>query len=212
MENWRLIVDPPGDPAANMAADEQLAQEVCEGRRDSTLRVYRWNQPAISLGRRQRLEDLPGELIQKGFPLVRRPTGGGAVVHDMEEFTYALAMPLEMIPIGISLSRLPCLLHQQLRDQLVNRGLVGADEIHGAHAGSKKPSPLCFSAPVAGDLMHRGRKASGSALRVWREAFLIQGSIQGLPVAAEQLRNALIEAVSAVLDLRCPHQPLKSGI
>lgn len=205
-----VIVDPPGDPAANMAVDERLAHRVRQNLAPPTLRTYRWDQPAISLGRRQRPEDLPRELIQKELPLVRRPTGGGAVVHDTEEFTYALAMPLERIPVRVSLKGLACLLHQRLRGQLVSRGWVGADELLEAHVESEKPSPLCFSAPVAGDLLYRGRKAAGSALRVWREAFLIQGSIQGLPVPARQLRDALIEGVCAVLDVRCP-QPVGSA-
>ncbi|MBI3333459.1 MAG: hypothetical protein HYZ93_05160 [Candidatus Omnitrophica bacterium] len=195
-----VILDPPGDPAANMAADEALAACVRRGADPPTLilRIYRWNQPAISLGRRQRLEDLPAELIRRGLPIVRRPTGGGAVVHSPSgELTYAVAIPRPLFPRGLPLHQVAGLLHRGLREELIRRGSIPADDLDLACAGgSPSPSPaaLCFAASACGDLLYRGGKVAGSALRVWRDGLLLQGSIQGLPLPLEFLAEALSQA------------------
>lgn len=204
-------VDPPGDPVGNMAADERLAQEVRRDLSPPALRIYRWSRPAISLGRRQRLEDLPGEMIQKGLPLVRRPTGGGAVVHDPEEFTYALAMPLRMAPAGVALNQIPGFIHQRFRSGLVENGLVRAEEIQTFRQPLRGPCVVCFSTPVVGDLVYRGRKAAGAALRVWRDGFLMQGSIRDLPVAYPDLFKCFLEAVERSFGSAWFPKPLKSA-
>ena len=207
-----LTEDPPGDPAGNMAADERLAEKVCKGTVPSTLRLYGWDRPAISLGRRQSEEDLPQTLFREGLPLVWRPTGGGTVVHQPEEFTYALAVSRADLSPQLPLKQLPERLHECFQCELVNRDWIPAGDLRLAPDSGAGSGLLCFESPVQGDLLYRGRKVAGSALRVWREAFLIQGSIQGLPVANERLQSVLLEAVSAALGLRCPHPPLKSGI
>jgi len=97
---FEIIVDPPGEPAANMERDERLAQRVREGLQPPTLRIYQWSRPCISLGRGQLLENLPEELRGKGVPVVQRPTGGGAVLHLLDEWTYTLAMPLSGCLLG----------------------------------------------------------------------------------------------------------------
>lgn len=195
-----------------MAADEDLASRVRQSLAPPTLRIYRWSRPAISLGRRQPLEELPRELAQRRIPMVRRPTGGGAVIHQLDELTYALAASRSILPPRLSIKQLPLVLHQCLKNEFVRQGGVPSGDLQLASSDPAGPAVFCFSSPVCGDLLYRGRKVAGSALRVWREAFLIQGSVQGLPVAQEPLQNALLEAVSATLDLRCPHPLLKSGI
>ncbi|MBI3318220.1 MAG: lipoate--protein ligase family protein, partial [Candidatus Omnitrophica bacterium] len=85
MEIWRLIIDPPGSPSDQMARDEGLAREVLHRSHPPTLRVYRWSAPAITMGRRQNLDDLPAELLRKNLPIFHRPTGGGAVLHRRDE-------------------------------------------------------------------------------------------------------------------------------
>ena len=193
-----LILDPRGEPEANMAADEELARRVREGTAPATLRIYGWNQPAVSLGRRQLLEDLPPSLGSDALPIVRRPTGGGAVLHRPDELTYALALPRFPLPlrerVGVrGLNQLPGLIHQFLRDELVRRGLVPPEDLRIVSADSNGPATLCFSSPVCGDLLYRGKKVCGCALRVWRDGLLIQGTIQGLPVRESDLREILVE-------------------
>lgn len=186
----RLLEDPPGEPHANMMRDEQIAAEVCAGEAPPTLRFYGWLHPAISLGRRQRLEEIPPKLRSSGRAIVWRPTGGGAVLHDADDFTYASALPCtafqgRLKPVDISVW-----IHRQLREQLECTGLLERDELMCA-GNSKIASVLCFKAPVCGDLLYQNQKVAGSALRVWRGGLLIQGSIQGLPVDHKILAECL---------------------
>src|SRR4051794_38396264 len=74
------------DGPTQMAADEVLLEHVGVTDRPA-LRFYAWDRPTLSLGYFQPFADRP-----PGLPVVRRPTGGGAIVHD-HELTYALALP-----------------------------------------------------------------------------------------------------------------------
>lgn len=189
------------DPTANMEKDSGLAQQVREGKAPYLLRIYGWNQPAISLGRRQIPDELPADLLH--LPMVRRPTGGGAVVHSLQELTYALAISRETLPAGVPAKRLTCELHRLLRDILVERGAISGEELSLSTGQGPGPYTLCFSAPVEGDLLYRGRKVGGAALRAWRDAALLQGSLQGFPVPREVLRETLIAAVESVFLVQC---------
>jgi len=201
MKHLILKLDPAGDPARNMTDDEDLALQVRRGLSPSVLRIYGWNQPTISLGRRQAIEDLPPELRRKGLPIVRRPTGGGAVVHDREELTYALALPQAVLRDRMKLSEVPGWLHRQLMERLKDRGLFSANELVCVEEDRTPASALCFQSPVRGDLLYQGRKVAGSALRVWREGLLLQGSIQALAVPHPLLRDELKEAVALLVHL-----------
>ena len=185
-----------------MLRDEAIAREVRAGLAPATLRTYRWNQPAVSLGRRQRLEDLPQDLLAKGLPIVHRPTGGGAVLHHADEFTYALALPRSAFHNRLRLTELPVHVHRELKEQLQARGILPVDALEFVERDSGPPSTLCFEAPVRGDLLYRGRKVAGSALRVWRDGLLIQGSIQKLPVAREVLLDSLGAVIRRLLSAR----------
>jgi lipoate-protein ligase A len=87
-KNWRLVLDQPGPGALVMARDEALLSEVASG---PVLRLYGWENWTLSLGRFQKPEKdlLPGFLSNPSFPMVRRMTGGGAILHG-QELTYSL--------------------------------------------------------------------------------------------------------------------------
>lgn len=242
MTSVQTVVDPPLDPAANMARDLELAEAVRARQAPPTLRIYRWARPAISIGRRQQASELgtwhqttlryqvpDGPLVPgtdlRSLSIVRRPTGGGAVVHRTEgELTYALALPLpELSPVPdtestgyragsrylvpgtgyqVPVRGLPGALHGALRDLLVEEGLFRPEELTVAEGNCRGPFTLCFEAPVCGDLLYKGRKVAGSALRVWRDGLLIQGSIQGLPVEY----NRLVEMLQSAVKERLLHE------
>jgi len=172
-----------------MDRDEALSRQSAEESRP-ILRIYRWARPAVSLGRRQTAEDLPRSLLEQGLPLVRRPTGGGAVLHRMDEFTYAFAASRAGLPSGLPLRGLACFLHRHLCGLAVEREWVRPGEITLFGADPSGPAPVCFSAPARGDLIHQGRKVGGAALRVWSDRVLVQGSIQGFPLWYDQLLEA----------------------
>src|SRR5712671_1216996 len=93
-QNWRLLVTPPATGAENMALDEALMHRA---RRTGewVLRVYSWSTPTISLGRNQSAcgrYDL-SRVRELGLGLVRRPTGGRAILHD-REITYSVTAPV----------------------------------------------------------------------------------------------------------------------
>src|SRR5258707_11959212 len=94
-ERWRLIIDAACDGPTNMAIDEAILEAVGQGNSAPTLRLYRWNPPCLSLGYAQPIEDADLERIQaRGWQVVRRLTGGRAILHT-DELTYSVALPLD---------------------------------------------------------------------------------------------------------------------
>ena len=94
MNRVRLLVDPPHAGPVNMARDEALLQ-ACAANDTPTLRLYSWNPPTISVGYFQDYAEYEGlEPPAGNLAVVRRTTGGGAILHDLE-VTYSLVIPLE---------------------------------------------------------------------------------------------------------------------
>jgi lipoate-protein ligase A len=90
MIECRLLIDPPGPGAWNMAVDEMLLEGSAE-QRACCLRFYRWQEPTLSLGYFQERQDRAGHGPSRDCPVVRRLTGGGAILHDAE-LTYSLVV------------------------------------------------------------------------------------------------------------------------
>jgi lipoyl(octanoyl) transferase len=173
-ETYRFLNTHIQDAAMNMAIDEAVLLQHLQGEAPPTLRVFRWTQPAISLGRFQQVErEIRSTLCeQQGIALVRRPTGGRAVYHR-DEFTYSLVSSKAYgIPSGIVASY-----------AYLAQGLIAALEQLGVPAElsagrvSKQPSAACFASSTQADLTSGGFKLIGSA-QVWKEdALLQQGSL-----------------------------------
>jgi lipoate-protein ligase A len=87
----RLIVDPPTPGAQNMAVDESLLLDAVESG-IATLRFYAWSEPTLSLGYFQRYDDRHSHAPSRDCAVVRRQTGGGAILHD-RELTYSVTLP-----------------------------------------------------------------------------------------------------------------------
>jgi lipoate-protein ligase A len=87
----RLIIDPPASGPRNMAVDEALLIDTAE-HNSATLRFYSWIEPTLSLGYFQRYTDREQHAASRECAVVRRQTGGGAILHD-RELTYSLALP-----------------------------------------------------------------------------------------------------------------------
>jgi len=186
-----------------MALDEALMDYA----RDTgawVLRVYSWSAPTLSLGRNQRA--LGGynlaRLGELAIDVVRRPTGGRAILHD-REITYAVAAPLANAgDLRESYARINRLLVAGLRALGVGAVEVAGDfaRISGADRFAEREQPgllPCFHHPSIGEIIIDGRKLVGSAQ--WRGdgALLQHGSIlvdddQG------QVGSLLIEAGAPV--------------
>lgn len=176
---WQLIIDGALDGSRNMAVDAALLEQVEQSSAPLTIvRFYGWTRPTISLGRNQKIEAaVDGEYCKaNGIDIVRRPTGGRAVLHD-DELTYAVISNdsscfgdtiygnykrvSEALCIGYRALGVPAVLAPETR---------GANRAGGA-------DPPCFVSPSRYELMAGGRKIAGSAQRRVRRSFLQHGSM-----------------------------------
>ena len=177
MTKWRLISDLPADGPANMALDEAILERAAASPVEPTLRLYGWETATLSLGSRQPASgshDLDW-LLDGGLGLVRRPTGGRAVLHEHER-TYAVVARLDAPPFdgGVIATY-----------RTIAATLVRALELLGlpARAGDAPSDPgpgadpVCFARPGPLEIEVDGRKVIGSAQLRRRGAFLQHGSI-----------------------------------
>lgn len=160
------MMDGPRSGTWNMALDEALLAVIGAAAHPlPVLRFYQWSEPTVSLGYFQSIDDLPAAL--DGLPVVRRLTGGGAIVHD-RELTYSVHFPARQWPRA-DFRDLVVDVHDVLAD------LVGLQRpVEPTHP----PEPfLCFERRHPQDLEKRGRKIVGSAQRSRRGSLLQHGSI-----------------------------------
>ena len=95
MTTWRLIITPPARGAWNMAVDEAILEHAGRGEVLPTLRLFAWEPPCLSLGRAQPFTDVDTERLQaRGWDVVRRMTGGRAILHT-DELTYSVSGPVD---------------------------------------------------------------------------------------------------------------------
>jgi lipoyl(octanoyl) transferase len=87
----RLIIDPPSPGDWNMAVDEVLLMDAVDNG-NATLRFYQWNDPTLSLGYFQPFADRKQHAASRNCAIVRRQSGGGAILHD-HELTYSFVLP-----------------------------------------------------------------------------------------------------------------------
>jgi lipoate-protein ligase A len=156
-----------------MALDEAL---MARARRtgETVLRVYAWSQPTLSLGRNQRAIGVYRDalLAERGVGVVRRPTGGRALLHH-REVTYSVTAPCDDTGALVAeYGRINALLCSALGSLGVPVALAAPP----ARAAPPSAAP-CFAEPARGELTLHGRKLVGSAQ--WRErgALLQHGSI-----------------------------------
>ncbi|GMR04762.1 MAG: lipoate--protein ligase family protein [Thermodesulfobacteriota bacterium] len=173
MENWRLIIDPPAGGAENMATDEALLRSAAagEGFFKPVLRLYGWKRPTVSIGCLQDASPFRGS----GLPVVRRITGGRAVLHD-SEITYSVVAfsGSEKFSGGISAAY-----------SVVSKCIVAALKDTGVDARFSSArsgtgymrSPACFSTSTRFEILAGRRKIAGSSQRRVKDAFLQHGSI-----------------------------------
>jgi lipoate-protein ligase A len=91
---WRLLITPPSPGAWNMAVDEAILEAVDQEAVLPTLRFYAWEPPCLSIGYAQPISDVDTNRLQLlGWHLVRRLTGGRAILHT-DELTYSVISPL----------------------------------------------------------------------------------------------------------------------
>ncbi len=176
-EAWRLLVDAPAGGAWNMAVDEMLLDRVATGAAAPTLRFYQWMPPCLSLGYFQPIDvvDLDG-CRALGVDVVRRPTGGRAILHD-RELTYSVALPASVL--GHDGGVLPSYyrLSLALQDGLRRLGVPATLAPEATASGPTAHGPVCFDRPSAHEILLEGRKLVGSAQMRRGGGILQHGSI-----------------------------------
>ena len=174
---WRLLVDPPADGAWNMAIDEILLEGVAAGAAPPTLRFYEWMPACLSLGYFQPFDVVDTAGCRRlGVDVVRRPTGGRAILHD-RELTYSIALPAALL--GHDGGVLPSYyrLSLALQDGLRRLGVPATLAPPSAERGPVAQGPVCFDRPSAHEILLQGRKLVGSAQMRRGGGILQHGSI-----------------------------------
>ncbi|MEZ4860772.1 MAG: lipoate--protein ligase family protein [Caldilineaceae bacterium] len=182
---WRLIIeDEPRSGAANMALDQAIAMACAVGESPPTLRFYRWQPPAISLGRHQPLAEIDKAAVAlRGYDLVRRSTGGRAILHT-DELTYSVAAPASEPRVKGGVMDAYLRLSNALVAGLQGLGLA-ADKAAGDVRTGRDVSAACFEVPSAYEITAGGRKLIGSAQSRRARYVLQHGS---LPLAGDITR------------------------
>ncbi len=162
--SWRFIDTGFNPGAYNMQLDERLARELLAGTGVPTLRLFQWKPWAISIGYNQSLNDINRKrCTEDGIDIVRRPTGGRAILHA-EELTYGVVMPAGTDGI------------LQIYNE-ISKALVAGLRLFGAEVRLQRsqpnfpevyrraPSIACFTSSARYEIEWKGRKLVGSAQR-----------------------------------------------
>lgn len=171
---WRLILDPPMGGQENMEKDLELMENVAMGECPPTLRLYRWSPPAVSLGYFQDASEVVDmqACADAGVDVVRRPTGGRAVLHH-HELTYSIIVP-EVHPFINNGGVMDAY-------RAISRGIVTAFNLLNILAsvtpeekgqGGFAPGS-CFDTPSAYEVLVDQRKVVGSA-QLRRDGIVLQ--------------------------------------
>lgn len=161
-----------------MAVDEAIASAVGEGAVGPTLRLYGWLRPTVSLGFLQRgsVGVDRGACRRRGIPVVRRITGGRAVLHG-EELTYSVALPLHGPWGELSVAESFRALNGGLLGMLRRLGVAATLGSCGSAEAAGGQSGLCFLARRMPAILVAGRKLIGSAQRRAASWLLQHGSV-----------------------------------
>ena len=181
---FRIIRDGFFDGPTNMARDEAISRAVSAGQQLPTLRLYGWTPPSISLGQSQRIRTVDEAACRSGgVDVVRRPTGGLAILHT-DELTYSISLPVQHpVAEGDVMTS-----YRRIADAIIAmlKALGVADASADAVAKEDKAkSPVCFEAPSDYEVIGGGKKLVGSAQ--WRR---VDGVLQhgSLPLTGDIAR------------------------
>lgn len=186
LSTWQLIISPPLSGPENMDIDRNLFRQFERDGLPPTLRIYRWKTPCISVGYSQSIEskinsERCGGL---GLDVVKRPTGGGILLHNEVEITYSVVANL-----GNNMLDSYKLISQAIIVGLKKLGI----EAELSKRKKQKFTELCYSYPASHEVTVHGRKLVGSAQRRGRCGFLQQGSVfvEGVPLPAISIKEIL---------------------
>ncbi|NWF52444.1 MAG: lipoate--protein ligase family protein [Nitrospirae bacterium] len=176
-DKWRFVDSGLCNASYNMALDEAIAINVRKGNSPPTLRLYGWSLPSVSIGYSQKMREIDSDYcIRKGIPIVRRPTGGRAILHN-DEITYSFSVKTDdgLFSKGLldsykKISNAFVITFLKIGLSLELRLLRNTRQV--SHR-----SPLCFESLSYGEITVNNKKILGSAQKRWTDGLLQQGSI-----------------------------------
>ena len=178
----RVFIDHAAGGAWNMAVDEAVLEAVGAAAAPPTLRFYQWSEPTISLGYFQQHQEAAQQNGPIGqMPVVRRQTGGGAILHD-DELTYSLVLPLGSAGRAgavdaANIEAVYRLVHDAFIEVLATWGVQAAYRGGTDSSNAQRGPFFCFARQHRLDLVVAGRKLLGSAQRRVKQAVLQHGSL-----------------------------------
>jgi lipoate-protein ligase A len=208
----RLIIDPPASGAHNMAVDEALLVDAAE-HNTATLRFYKWSEPTLSLGYFQRFTDREQHLASSTCAVVRRQTGGGAILHD-RELTYSLTLPPSH-PLTKQNEKLYQIVHEVFVEILspCDQPSASTHSLQIRGQGSKvQPASepfLCFQRQSPGDVVFLDSNAPANDVTLSQIPTPAE-SVKILGSAQRRYRGALLQHGSLLMD-RSPAAPELAG-
>ncbi len=177
-ETWRFINSGKLKPFENMAMDEAILFGIINQNTPPAIRVYDWNPPTVSFGYHQKINEhiLSDKVKEFGFGLVRRPTGGRAVLH-YDEVTYAVISRTDGILAGSVLES-----YQKIGEVLLaTLHEIGIDATMQNSMPTEKEQRTwvnpCFTSASKYEINYKGKKIIGSAQIRKGNALLQHGSI-----------------------------------
>lgn len=174
---WRLIEHKPATGAWNMAVDEAILESVYSGDSPATLRLYAWEPACLSLGLAQPFNEVDtAALSSRGWDLVRRPTGGRAILH-VDELTYAVIAPETEPRVKGGVLESYLRLSKALLESLRILGLSPEANEQTQNGDSTKPNPVCFEVPSNYEITVKGKKLIGSAQARRKSGILQHGAL-----------------------------------
>lgn len=175
-DRWLYSIEPELSGAENMRRDEAMAIATAHDG-IPRIRLYSWRPWTLSLGHNQPIDEAAiSRVAERGYELVRRPTGGRAVLHA-DELTYAVTMRAD----GAGVHEMYARINAGLKLGLEQLGAAGIEFTRSqpdfrAHY-AKEDSANCFSASALSELTWNGRKLVGSAQRRYGPILLQHGSL-----------------------------------
>ena len=165
----KLVLDGHLTAAENMRRDEELLEA-----REPVVRLYGWRPEAISLGNSQTRADIDEDAVAEyGLDVVQRGTGGGGILHNATEVTYAVVLPMDYPQLSTNITQSFGLLSRGVVNALVALGLPAELE----SMPDRTRDALCYVRVQGTNVMVRGRKISGGAQRRTKWAVLQHGTV-----------------------------------
>ncbi len=192
---WRLLQTGNNSAAMNMAIDEALMLRQKEDALP-TLRFYGWNHPSFSFGYFLKIAeevDVP-KCREQGVGLVRRPTGGGIVIHGWD-LTYTVALPLDNPLVPMNTLESYHVIHECIINGLRQLN-INAEHFSEKASNNEELQNICLTHPTKYDVLINNRKVAGAAQRRKRGVLLHQGYI-----AVDMPPDAMANLVSTQNDL-----------